>query len=259
MVGDTNVNIICLVRLFMNVCASYIHAINSPDQQGSSYSYTEPFGPYQNPMGTTEFPWFDFETPLILKQFDGWNCGLACVVNAVAFVHHFEKIDFVLSHMQLVTDAIDEVRYNVDSTKYNLCLFGEQLEKKTARKYEGFTTKDFLRRLRQEFVQLIDDLAELRSGAHKEIKARQIQETAMDNFVDLTIQFPKNITPQKSKKNNETNVILDKRKQKILKKKEVMDALQPHFVNDQKSQDEANAFAKVFFSKCWGLYDLYET
>ena len=60
-----------LVQLFMNVCASYIHAINSPDQQGRTYNYTESFGPFLNPKGTTNFPHFDFKTPSILKQLDG--------------------------------------------------------------------------------------------------------------------------------------------------------------------------------------------
>ena len=87
----------------------------------------------------------------------------------------------------------------------------------------------------------------------------EIKKTDKDNVVDLTIQFLKNITPQKSKKKDDTKVILDRKKQKILKKKEIMDALQPLLVNDKKSQDEVIAFANIFVSKGWGLYDLYET
>jgi hypothetical protein len=240
----------------MNVCASYIHAINSPDQKGRTYSYTKPFGPFLNPKGTTEFPRFDFKTPSILKQLDGWNCGLACVANAVAFVRHFEKTDFVLSAMQLVTDDPNEIRYIVDPTRYNLRSFWERVGKKALAKYKESSTTALLPRLRQEFVLLIEDLATLRSGTTKENEVIEILETDKDNVVDLTIEFPKNITPLKSKEKDDANVISERKKKKVLKKKEIMDALQPHLVNDQKSDDEAKAFANVFLSKCWRLYDL---
>ena len=80
--------------------------------------------------GSTNFPRFDFESPAILKQVDGWNCGLACTANAAAFIHHFEKTEFVLSGMKLVTDHTNEIRYIVDEDAYNLHLFWEELEKK---------------------------------------------------------------------------------------------------------------------------------
>ena len=93
-VGDTDIKIIGSVRFFMNVCASFIKAINSPNQCGRTYDYKEHFGNHRDTKGSTSFPHFDFDCPAILNQVDGWNCGLVCVANAVAFVHHFENKEF---------------------------------------------------------------------------------------------------------------------------------------------------------------------
>ena len=56
-----------------------------------------------------------------------------------------------------------------------------------------------------------------------------------------------------------TNVIWERKKQKFLKKKEIMEALHLHLVNGQKLEDKYSVFAKVIVSKCWKLYDFYET
>ena len=75
-VGDTNVNIIGSVRFFMNVCASFINAINSPNQEDRTYDYEEHFGNHGDMKGSTSFPSFDFDCQAILNQVDGCNCGL---------------------------------------------------------------------------------------------------------------------------------------------------------------------------------------
>ena len=85
-VGDVDDKIIGSVWFFMNVCASFIKAINSPNQCARVYNYEEHFGSHCDTKGTDSFPWFDFDGPAILHQVDGWNCGLACLANAVAFV-----------------------------------------------------------------------------------------------------------------------------------------------------------------------------
>ena len=94
--------------------------------------------------GTTNFLCFDFESPAILKQLDGWNCGLACVANAVAFVYHFETTEFVLSGMKLVADDTNEICYIVDKETYNLRLFWEGVERKASQQNKWFTTTNIL-------------------------------------------------------------------------------------------------------------------
>ena len=159
-VGDTDGNIIGSVWFFMNVCASFINAINSPNQEDRTYDYKEHFGNHGDMKGSTSFPCFDFDCPAILNQVDGWNCSLACVANAVAFVHHFENKEFVLSGMTPVTDQTNEIlRYIVDEDAYNLHLSWEDLEKMASLNYKNrFTITDILKKLREEFVALIEDL-----------------------------------------------------------------------------------------------------
>ena len=132
-VGDTDVNIISSVWFFMNVCTSFINAINSCNQDDRTYNYKEPFGHHGDMKGSTSFPCFDFDSPAILKQVVGLKCGLACVANAVAFVHHFENKEFVLSGMTPVTDQTDEIWYIVSKEACSLCSFWEDLEKKHLR------------------------------------------------------------------------------------------------------------------------------
>ena len=97
---------------------------------------------------STSFPCFDFDCPAILNQVDGWNCGLACVANAVAFLHHFENKEFVLSGMTPVTDQTNEIRYIVNENAYNLCLSWEDLEKMASLNYKNtFTITDILKKL----------------------------------------------------------------------------------------------------------------
>ena len=71
--GNTADHVIPQVRHFLNVCASYIHSINSPELDSSSYQYKEFFGNFECPNGTFEFPRFDFDTPSILSQ-PVWFC-----------------------------------------------------------------------------------------------------------------------------------------------------------------------------------------
>ena len=127
--GETDIKIIGSIWFFMNVCASFIKAINSPNQGGRTYDYEEHFGNHRVMKGSTSFPHFNFDCPAILNQVDGWNCGLACVANAVTFVHHFQNKEFLLSGMTPANDETDEIRYIVDQNEYNLCSFWDDLKK----------------------------------------------------------------------------------------------------------------------------------
>ena len=149
-VGDTDIKIIGSVRFFLNVCASFITAINSPHQRGRNYDYEEHFGNHRDMKGSINFPRLDFDCPAIIKQVDGWNCGLACVANAVAFVHHFQNKEFLLSGIKPANDKRDEIRYIVDQDEYNLRSFWEDLKKTGSMKYKNeFTLLSILKKLRE--------------------------------------------------------------------------------------------------------------
>ena len=146
--GDTDIKIIGSVQFFMNVCASFIKAINFPNQCGRTYDYKEHFGNHHDTKGSTSFPCFDFNCPAILNQVDGWNCGLACVANAVTFVRHFENKEFLLSGMRPANDETDEIRYIVDQNEYNLHSFWDDLKKMGSLNYKNtFTITDILKKL----------------------------------------------------------------------------------------------------------------
>ena len=149
--------------------------------------------------------------------------------------------------------------------------FWEKLERKASWKYNnGFTTTNILTKLQEEFFVLVEFLAGLHSGAPSDSQVIEIKETENDNFIDLTINFPQNMTPQKRKEKDgtkdtdntmakddtkdkddtmekdattekddtkdkdDTNVIWEIKKRKFLKKKEIMDAL--HTLRMTKSQ-----------------------
>lgn len=228
-VGDKNVKIISSVRLFLNVCASYIGAINMPNQEGRTYDYLEPFGHCRNTKGSTKFSRLDFESPSILKQQDAFNCGIACVANAVGFVRHFKKTDFALSDMRLVIDDPDETWYIVDGSKYNLNSFWEQLVKKFARKYDSkvITTVDVLPKLRMEFVVVTETLSGMYLGKPKEDEVIKVIDADTETVIDLTIRFPTTVekhdiedaTTLDSSSKNDAKQCTERTKQKLEKKR----------------------------------------
>ena len=147
-VGDTDIKIIGSVHFFLDVRASFITAINSPHQRGRNYDYKEHFGNHCDMKGSINFLHLDFNCPAIIKQVDGWNCGLACVANAVTFVRHFQNKEFLLSGMTPANDERDEIRYIVDQDEYNLHSFWEDLEKTGSLKYKNeFTISSILKKL----------------------------------------------------------------------------------------------------------------
>ena len=141
--------------------------------------------------GSINFPCLDFDCPAIIKQVDGWNCGLACVVNAVAFVHHFQNKEFLLSGMTPANDKRDAIRYIVNQDEYNLCSFWEDLEKT-------------LKKLHEEFVALVEDLHGLLSGTPSKNEVIEIKDTEETRIIDLTINFPANMTPQKKQEKKDS-------------------------------------------------------
>jgi hypothetical protein len=78
------------------------------------FQYEQPFGDYQDEMGTTNFPWIDFHSPSIIAQNNGFDCGLAAVANSMAFVEHDKDVVFTTkSIMTRCVTAGREVRYGI--------------------------------------------------------------------------------------------------------------------------------------------------
>ena len=87
------------VCLLLNICASFIKfkKDNKGDAQGLDdlhvFQYEEPFGNYQDKIGTTNFPRIHLHSPSIIAQNNGFKCGLAAVANSMAFVKHYMDVD----------------------------------------------------------------------------------------------------------------------------------------------------------------------
>jgi hypothetical protein len=91
------------VRLFLNICASYLkHKKQSrgDESQQHNYDYEEPFGGFTQDVGTEEFPRFDYDGPAILWQSTQYDCGLAVVANSMAFVNHLKGKQFLKLNMK---------------------------------------------------------------------------------------------------------------------------------------------------------------
>jgi hypothetical protein len=79
------------VCLFLNICALFIKfkKYNDGVAQGLDdlqvFQYEQPFGNYQDEMGTTIFPWIDLNSPSIIVQNNGFDCDLATVAKLYGF------------------------------------------------------------------------------------------------------------------------------------------------------------------------------
>jgi hypothetical protein len=77
------------VRLFLNICSSYLKAKVDNDGNGEEdkkFAYKEPFGHYNETRGIPEFSHLDYDSPSILFQTNGNDCGFAAIANAMAFI-----------------------------------------------------------------------------------------------------------------------------------------------------------------------------
>jgi hypothetical protein len=118
------------VRLFLNICASYLKAKrrNKGDiRQAMELDYEEPFGKLQETKGTEEFPWFDFQCPSIIQQSTSHDCGLAVVANSMAFFKHLKGKQFMKSNMK--RQESNEICFLLDETIYSLKPFWDRVMK----------------------------------------------------------------------------------------------------------------------------------
>jgi hypothetical protein len=107
------------VRLFFNICASFIKfkKDNEGDTQALDdlhvFQYEQPFGDYQDKIGTTNFPRIDLLSPSIIAQNNGFNCGLAAAANSMAFLKHYKDVLFTKANLKRCVTTGSEVRYEV--------------------------------------------------------------------------------------------------------------------------------------------------
>jgi hypothetical protein len=92
------------MRLFLNICASFLKAKKDNDGDASdlsTFQYDEPFGHFKDVKGTEDFPRFDYseQCPSIIAQSNGYDCGLAVVANSMGFIKHLKDTKFRKSDM----------------------------------------------------------------------------------------------------------------------------------------------------------------
>jgi hypothetical protein len=152
------------VRLFLNICSSYLKAKNENDGNGpkaDKFSYQEPFGPFQDSKGTDEFPHFDYKSPSILFQSNNNDCGLAAIANSMAFIIHNKDKWFIKSNMSTGGKS-EDVRYLLNDTQYGLKPFWKKLTKDARRTRYGpsFDSKSIFKLMRKEYLEVVDQIAE---------------------------------------------------------------------------------------------------
>ena len=115
------------VRLFLNICASYLKAKKKNEGDGrqqNNFVYEEPFGRFTESKGTEEFPQFDYLCPSIVQQSTSFDCGLAVVANSMAFVKHLKHVKFMKSNMERRENKLHEgsnkVRFLLNDKIYSL-------------------------------------------------------------------------------------------------------------------------------------------
>jgi hypothetical protein len=95
------------VRLFLNLCASYLKSRkceenNEGEADEYEIDYEEPFGDFSSSKQRgDEFFRFDYTTPNIILQQNSDDCGFASVANAMAFVLHMRSVRFSDQNLDL--------------------------------------------------------------------------------------------------------------------------------------------------------------
>jgi hypothetical protein len=149
------------VRLFLNICASYLKAKKQNKCDGrkkKSFEIDSPFDLFMESKGTEGFPRFDFKCPSILGQSNTFDCGLAAVANTMAFVNHSKKVPFMKANMERhekkLHQGSNEVRFFLKEEIYSLKDFWEKVMEDAGRcRYGGgeiSTAQHLLDHMRQE-------------------------------------------------------------------------------------------------------------
>jgi hypothetical protein len=89
------------VRLFFNICASYLKSKRKSDGnegkdggEADELKYEEPFGEYNCDMGCSEFIRSDYTSPNIILRHNSNDCGFAAVANEMTCVLQMRNVPF---------------------------------------------------------------------------------------------------------------------------------------------------------------------
>jgi hypothetical protein len=187
------------VRLFLNICASYLKAKKNNEGDGrqpNSFHYEEPFGRFDECKGTQSFPRFDYKCPSILQQSNSSDCGLAVVANSMAFVKHSKDLKFMKANLERPTEKFlkgsNEVRFLLNEKKYSLKPFWDRLLRVNgpARgRYGGQLSiaKHLLIHLRQEYIEVLDEIAGY-SRTTKKFSKEERRQQILDDFYNIQEQ-----------------------------------------------------------------------
>jgi hypothetical protein len=156
------------VRLFLNICASHLKARSTHEGEGrmAITDYISPFGEYTSPHGTEVFPRFDYDYPSIIRQSNGFDCGLAVIANSMAFVKQLMNVKFTKSNMERhyernIDGSSNEVCYLLPEKYYALTPFWRNIQKKTLEHYGGGVSRAqaLLDYMRKEYIAIVDEMA----------------------------------------------------------------------------------------------------
>ena len=166
------------VRLFLNICASYLKAKRK--QQGTiELEYEEPFGEWQESMGCEGFRWFDFYCPSIVSQPNSHDCGLAVVANITVLIKRLKEVPFMGRNLTRRIGVEYEMRYALDVNIYSLEPFWTNLMKDARRCHTVLLDSgDLLKHMRKEFIGIVDETAkesEKDQGHYEEVQRRLVK------------------------------------------------------------------------------------
>jgi hypothetical protein len=126
------------------------------------FQYEQPFGNYQDEMGTTNLPRIDLHSPSIIAQNNGFNCGLTAVANSMAFFKHYKDILFTKAIMTRCITAGREVCQEITENIFGLKSYFDRimLDGQNTPHYLDLTdSMTLLMHMQVEFLNLVDMIA----------------------------------------------------------------------------------------------------
>jgi hypothetical protein len=126
------------------------------------FRYEEPFGDYQDKIGTTNFPRIDLHSPSIIAQNNGFNCGLAAVANSMAFVKHYKDVLLTKANLTRCVTTGREVCYEITEDIFGLKSYFDRImldAQNTEHYLDLMNSMMLLRYMQVEFLDLVDKIA----------------------------------------------------------------------------------------------------
>jgi hypothetical protein len=126
------------------------------------FQYEEPFGDYQDEIGTTNFPRIDLHSPSIIAQNNAFDCGLAAVANSMAFVKHYKDVLFTRANLTRCVITGRDVHYEITEDIFGLKSYFDRImldAQNTEHYLDLMDSVTLLRHMRVEILDLVDKIA----------------------------------------------------------------------------------------------------